>query len=97
MSISKSSSSVPASEVKLLKTNFEKREAELENVHNQEIKRLAKQHEIEITQVNERAKKEIDETRDRSRTKLTEQDLKHQQEIQSIKALYQKKLNEKEG
>ena len=77
-----------------LKEYYSQREADLQAKHKQAVEQTEKTHESVVNQVKEDSKQEIDATIGRMKEKLSEKDIKHQQEIENLRAMYQKKIED---
>lgn len=82
-------------EVNQLKLNFAQREAQREKVHEDQVAKIRSEHEEQITHMRETAKSEMDELREKNQERFTEREKQYLRDIESIKAVYQKKLVEK--
>ncbi len=77
-----------------LKDQYSQRERESETRHRGEVKDLRENQRTELDKVKTEAQKRIDEIQDESNLKLSQKDLDHQKEIESIKSIYTKRLAE---
>ncbi len=83
-------------DVKSLKYSYEMREEQKEKMHDTQLKELQATHEKDMTRLSNASKEEVDKVRVEGHNRLTEQDQKYQREIESLKAMYQKKLSERD-
>lgn len=83
-----------SNDVSRIKDYYTQRENDLQTKHRQTIEQSQKAHEEEVGRIKEESKNEIDSTITRMKEKLSEKDLKHQEEIEALRAMYQKKLEE---
>jgi len=81
-------------DVSRIKEYYTQRENDLQVKHKQTIEQNQKAHEDEVSRLKEDSKMEIDQTLNRMKEKLSDKDLKHQQEIEALRAMYQKKLED---
>ncbi len=77
-----------------IKEYYTQRENDLQTKHKQSIEQTQKAHEEEVGRIKEESKNEVDTTLSRMKEKLSEKDLKHQQEIEALRAMYQRKLED---
>lgn len=72
-----------------------KRENEVAEKYKRELDTLKNNHSKELESVQLKATEKVNEFKTEMNEKLTENDRKHQQEIQSLREFYQRKLEEK--
>ncbi|MEK6774810.1 MAG: hypothetical protein AABY64_12780 [Bdellovibrionota bacterium] len=77
-----------------LKEYYTQRESDLQAKHRQSIEQTEKSHESVVNQIKDESKQEVDATIGRMKEKLSEKDIKHQQEIENLRAMYQKKIED---
>ncbi len=66
----------------------------MEGKHSDEINSLRKNQAEELEHVRDQASNAVDEARGKMKEKITDQDHKHQADIEALKAIYQKKLED---
>lgn len=77
-----------------LKDYYSQREEEIEKKHYNTVSELKKSQAADLDKVQTQSGEEIQEIRSTMKEKLTAQDIKHQKEIELLKSLYQKKIEE---
>ena len=87
-SVSSSDSNNPSK----LREYYSRREVEVDDKHHTEVANLKKTQAEEMDHLREQASSQIDEAKNRIQEKITDQDKKHTQDIEALKAIYQKKL-----
>ena len=80
-----------------LREFYMQRENEKEKAHQDEIKKLRLEHAGELARSDDQSKRQIDDIRARTHQKMSQQDLQHQKEIEALKAMYKKKLEDAGG
>lgn len=73
------------------------REAQKDQTHEEQIKKINASHEQELNRVVSESKESMDKVRERSQNKFTVQEQQYQKDIENLKAMYQKKLAERES
>lgn len=81
-------------EISKLKEYYSQREVEKDHKHSEELQTLTKSHGAELQTAQDQSKAEIDQIRAYDKNKMSDQEKKFQQDIESLKALYQKKLED---
>lgn len=72
-----------------------KRENEVAEKYKRELDSLKQSHSKELESVQLKATEKVNEFKNEMNDKLTENDRKHQQDIQSLREFYQRKLEDK--
>jgi hypothetical protein len=75
-----------------LKDQFVQREHETENKHKGDVQELREAHRVELEKVRTESEKHIQDVQAESSVKLNQKDIQYQKEIESIKAIYAKRL-----
>jgi hypothetical protein len=81
-------------DINQLRDFYAQRDAEKDKNHLDEIKHVRESYESDIKDMEALNKKQIDEVRKHDRTLMTEQDQQHQRDIEALKTLYRKKLED---
>lgn len=75
-----------------LQNVYKERERDLKANHRDEIRDLRAENQVELDAVRREARKRIESVQNESAEKLNEKDIQHQKEIESIKAIYSKRV-----
>jgi membrane protein involved in colicin uptake len=73
---------------------YTRRESEIEEKHHGEVDSLRKSQAEDLERLRTSAGGQIDEAKAKMQEKITDQDKKHLAEIESLKAMYQRKIEE---
>ena len=75
-----------------LRDLYKSRERDLETRHREEIKELRVQHQTQMDKLQGETRERVETLQAESNAKLSEKDLQHQKEIESIRSMYAKRL-----
>lgn len=80
--------------LKALKDQYAARERELENKHREEIREIKAAHREEVDELRKESQNRIAKLQEENNIKLNQKDIQHQKEIESLRAMYNKRLLE---
>jgi len=81
-------------EISRIKEYYSQREVEKDHKHSEEIQNLTRANSQDLQKAQDQGKAEIAQIREYDKNKMSDQEKKFQQDIEALKALYQKKLED---
>jgi hypothetical protein len=79
-----------ADAIQRMQEGFDKRESEIERKHHEEVRDLREAHREDMQKLGESLEDQIGKERALNRERLSDQDLRHQKEIDEMRALFQR-------
>jgi hypothetical protein len=77
-----------------LQAVYKERERDLKARHRDDIAELKAENHVEVEAVRRESRKRVEAVQNESAEKLSEKDIQHQKEIESIKSIYSKRMAE---